>query len=251
MPLIKRSQWRAFMNTGTSASPVFNLMGEGFTQLDESKNPVEYSRKYIHEDSERTDVVGYAPSLDYSVDTHSGEPAIEKIVDVHENEYTGNDAQVEIVSVNMFEAGASSGSYVAYKRTYAIIPGSKNGDNALVYSGTFKACGDKVKGEFNPSTGVFTPASGTLASLAIEVIAGTSSTKTKVSDVVGEGSNSLKYKVGTTLTKPNYNDADTGYSALTLNTDIDCTANSKIIVVAVSGGHIVGASPITKVVVGS
>lgn len=251
MALIKRSQWRAFMNTATPNSPQFALMGEGFTQLDESKNPVEYSRKYIHEDTERTDVVGYAPSLDYSVDTHSGEAPIEKIIEVHENEYTGNEAQVEIVSVNLFEAAAAAGSFVAYKRTYAIIPNNKNGDNALVYTGTFKACGDKVKGSFNPQTGVFTPDTGSLASLAIEIAAGSSTTATKVTDVIGEGSNTLKYKVGNTLTKPNYGDSDTGYTALTIGSDITCAATNKIIVVAVSGGTIVGASPITKVIVGS
>lgn len=55
--LAMRNQWAAYMDTakttsGSAHTPSFNLMGEGFTDLSESKNPTEYSRKYIHEQSE-------------------------------------------------------------------------------------------------------------------------------------------------------------------------------------------------------
>ena len=154
--LVKRSQWRAYINTGSDSTETLSLMGEGFTQIDESKNPVEYSRKYVHEDSERTDVVGYAPSLAYAIDAHSGDPAIKKLIDIHESEAIGTDAQVDIVSVNMFEAGETDGTYKAFKRKYAVIPDSKSGDNALTYSGNFKACGEKVPGTFTPASKTFT-----------------------------------------------------------------------------------------------
>ena len=155
--LIKRSKWRSFMDVGEAAAPSLTLMGEGFTQLEESKNPVEYNRKYVHEDSERTDVIGFAPSVAYAVDAHSDNPAIQKIIDAHEKELTGDEAHVPIVSVNLFETGVTEGSCVAYKRTYAIIPDSKAGDNALTYSGTFKCVSEKIKGEFAIATSIFTP----------------------------------------------------------------------------------------------
>ena len=71
--LAMRNQWAAYMDTavttsGSTHTPSFNLMGEGFTDLSESKNPTEYSRKYIHEQSERTDVTGFAPAMAYSMD---------------------------------------------------------------------------------------------------------------------------------------------------------------------------------------
>jgi len=155
--LIKRSKWRSFMDVGEAAVPALALMGEGFTQLEESKNPVEYSRKYVHEDSERTDVVGFAPSVAYAVDAHTDNPVIKKIIDAHEQELTGEDAHVDIVSVNLFEEGVPIGSFVAYKRTYAIIPDSKAGDTALTYSGTFKCVSEKAKGVFTLETSVFAP----------------------------------------------------------------------------------------------
>ncbi|MDE6502057.1 MAG: hypothetical protein K2L10_08240 [Ruminococcus sp.] len=41
---------------------------EGFTDLGYSQNPKEYSRQYVDEEFERTDIVGYAPSISYSFD---------------------------------------------------------------------------------------------------------------------------------------------------------------------------------------
>ena len=41
----------------------------GFTEGSISKNPKEYSRQYIDEDGEQTDVVGYSPSMSYAFDS--------------------------------------------------------------------------------------------------------------------------------------------------------------------------------------
>lgn len=128
MALINRYQWRAYMNTGTVNAANWKLMGTGFTQLSESKNPKEYSRQYVHEKTERTDVVGYAPSLAYSVDVYDDDPVIAKIVEVTDKELIGTDAQVEIVAVNTWDAIES------YVKTTdeSIVPGktyyTKNGD---------------------------------------------------------------------------------------------------------------------------
>lgn len=145
--LITRDQWRAFMNTGTSEAPTFKLIGEGFTSFSESKNPKEYSRQYVHEKSERSDVVGFAPSIAYSADMHSGDPCVERVAKAHDEEQIGNDAHVDIVAVNMWEKGSTDSTYVAYKRTYSIIPDTKgDGTEALIYSGNLKAVGEATKG---------------------------------------------------------------------------------------------------------
>lgn len=90
----------------------------------------------------------------------------------------------------------------------------------------------------------------TLGYLDVTVGAGADSTKTKVTDVTGEGTGVLKYKVGASIAKPNYNDADTGYTALSLNTDITCTSTDKIVVVESVDGKIVKSSDVKNVVVG-
>lgn len=90
----------------------------------------------------------------------------------------------------------------------------------------------------------------TLGYLDATIGAGSSATQTKVTDVTGEGTGALKYKVGASIAKPNYNDADTGYTALSLNTDITCTSTDKIVVVESVDGKIVKSSDVKNVVVG-
>ncbi|MDE5582805.1 MAG: hypothetical protein K2J08_03775 [Ruminococcus sp.] len=112
---------------------------EGFTDLSYSQNPKEYSRQYVDEDFERTDIVGYAPSISYSFDRYTGNEVLEDIVKITENEYIGDLMKRTIVTVDL-----SSGSMVstAKMRDYAVIPDT-NGDttDCLTYSGNFKAKG--------------------------------------------------------------------------------------------------------------
>ena len=152
--LVLRNKFASYMNTGTSGSPTWSLMGEGFTSLKEGKNPNEYSRHYVHEVTERTDVVGYATQIDYTTDTYTENAVITKIAKVSDEELTGTDAQVEILNVNLFKdsGSGSTHAYEAFKRTYAIIPDAKgDGTDALIYSGSLKAVSDIVKGTFDGS----------------------------------------------------------------------------------------------------
>lgn len=156
--LVSRSELLSFMNTSEdAASETYNLIGEGFTSMSESKNAKEYSRQYIHEQTERTDVVGYAPSVSYSVDVYTNNPVIDRIRKITDKELIGTDAQVDIVSVETFGA-ADKKACNAYKRKYAVIPDGKgDGTDALVYTGTFKAVGDIIPGTFDLEAKTFTP----------------------------------------------------------------------------------------------
>ena len=153
--LILRAQKRAYANTGTAVSPVYNLIGEGFTDLSQSKNAKEYSRKYVHEKSERSDVVGYAPSISYSFDMYSGDPVCEKIAKISDEEKIGEDAHIDIVVAHLWDE--SDGKCRAFKRTYAVIPDSDgSGTEALIYTGTLKAVGEITKGWFDEQEKTFT-----------------------------------------------------------------------------------------------
>ena len=62
--LIQRADRVAFMDTDTTGStPAFTRM-TGFTTMTGSKEPKEYSRQYVDESTERSDVVGYAPGVE-------------------------------------------------------------------------------------------------------------------------------------------------------------------------------------------
>ena len=158
MSLVMRHQWASYMNTGTGETEAYNLIGEGFTSFPESKNPKEYTRKYINSKTEKSDVIGYSPSIAYSCDVLTDDPVVSKIVEITDKEFVGDATHVDVVSVNLWEqSGSTTGTYVAYKRTYAIIPDGKgDGTDALIYTGTMKAVGEMTPGTFVLTSKTFT-----------------------------------------------------------------------------------------------
>ena len=143
--LIKRSDKVAFLGCIDNGTETFNRM-RGFTSLSGSKNPMEYSRQYVDEEFETTDVVGFSPSFDFGFDQYTEDPAHEEMVEILDGEYTGTDARRNIVTVD-FSQPVSGGGYKATKREYAII-GDSEGDSmdAYTYSGTFRSTGKKING---------------------------------------------------------------------------------------------------------
>lgn len=153
--LITRDQMFSLMECADGEA---HLIGEGFTDLSESKGAKEYTRKYVSYKTEVTDVIGFAPSISYSCDVISGDPVVKEIIDITDNEKTGADAHRNIITVNGWEEQTEPGKYKAYRRKYAVIPDSKgSGTEALIYTGTFKARGDLEPGVFDTATKTFTP----------------------------------------------------------------------------------------------
>lgn len=140
--IVGRHKRVAFMDTDTTGTtPKYERM-TNFTSMTNGKNPKEYSRQYVDKETEDTDVVGYAPSTDYSFDRYTNTPVHEKIAKIHDGELTGSDALVDILTVDLFDGDETTG-YVARKRTYAVIPDTDgDGTDALVYSGSFKSKSD-------------------------------------------------------------------------------------------------------------
>ena len=143
--LIKRSDKVSFLGCISEGTEKFNRM-RGFTTLSGAKNPTEYSRRYVDEEFETTDVTGYSPSLDFGFDQYSGDPVHDEMVKILDGEVLGTEARRNIVTVD-FSQEAGEGSYKAVKREYAII-GDAEGDSmdAYTYSGTFRSTGKRIVG---------------------------------------------------------------------------------------------------------
>lgn len=139
--IVKRSDKVAFMNTGTSELPTYERMRK-FTEISTSKNPTEYSRQYVDEDGETTDVTGYAEEKSYAFDQYTNNPVHEKIAKITDDELTGDDAVVEILVVDKSKPVTEKDGFEARKRTFAVVPDS-DGDStdAYTYSGSLKAKG--------------------------------------------------------------------------------------------------------------
>lgn len=121
---------------------------KGFTSLSINKNAGEYTRQYVDEDFETTDVVRISTSMDFNFDYMPSNPVHEKLVEIIDGEKIGDDAIVSILIVDFSQAGATEDSYVAVKRDFAVIPGTE-GDSldAYTYSGTFRVKGPRIEGE--------------------------------------------------------------------------------------------------------
>lgn len=143
LKLKKRSEKLAFLEVklGDKATGYCRL--EGFTTQTFNANAKEFTRQYVDEDTERTDVTGYSESVNYNFDQYIGQPALSEIVKITENELTGTDAVRNILLVDM-TSNTSGGQYEATLRAYAIVP-SSNGDttDCMTYSGDFKSRGAK------------------------------------------------------------------------------------------------------------
>lgn len=143
--LIKRSDKKMFYGIpGVSGNAAYTRM-HYFTELSTSKNPVEYSRQYVDEAMERTDVTGYSPSISFNFDDYAGDAVLEDIVTIINEEKLGTDAQRDIILVDFSKE--VDGGFKAVKRTFAVIADSEgDGTEAYTYSGNFKVSGAPVTG---------------------------------------------------------------------------------------------------------
>ena len=157
--LIKRSDKVSFLGCMDGSTETFNRM-RGFTALSGSKNSLEYTRHYVDEEFETTDVVGFSPSYAFAFDQYTDDEVHSEMVEILDGEYTGTEARRNIVVVDFSQP--TTGGYKATKREYAII-GDAEGDStdAYTYSGTFKATGKRITGvasvTSNGSVATFTP----------------------------------------------------------------------------------------------
>lgn len=142
--LVTRNKKVAFMNVSTTGVANFLRMTK-FTEISKSKNPTEYSRTYVDEDGEVTDVTGYSEEISYAFDLHTGNLVHQKIVDITDNEKVGDDALVQILQVD-FTKEVGSG-YEARLRTYSVVPDTEgDSTDAYTYSGSFKKNGNMTIG---------------------------------------------------------------------------------------------------------
>lgn len=145
--LVKRSDKVSFFGNTNGGSEVFNRM-RGFTTMSGSKNPSEYSRKYVDEEFETTDVTGYSPSIEFGFDQYKGDLVHDEMVEILDGEATGTEARRNIVTVDFSQpVSGQEGAYKATKREYSII-GDADGDgtDAYTYSGTFRSTGARITG---------------------------------------------------------------------------------------------------------
>lgn len=138
------------------------LMGTGFTTLDENPNAQTDSETYINETTASTAVTGYETEFPYESRLIPSQKAIYKLWKMGRDHATGDDAQLTYIRVDLFNPvgtpSESTAEYTARKFTVANEVGDTSGAGGekISVSGTLHAVGDFVHGKFDTVKKTFT-----------------------------------------------------------------------------------------------
>jgi hypothetical protein len=155
---VKRSAFKTFMNTGTTETPVWSLLGDGVTSGAINYNPQTLEETYIHQDNGSTEVESYKPTLPIEATAKAGDPVFDFVDALRQSRAVLDAARAEIVNVWLYET-PTAGEYPAEKQTVSIQIddfGGDGGSNAKI-NYTINFIGDPTLGTFNPTTSTFTP----------------------------------------------------------------------------------------------
>ena len=88
--LVMRADRKMFMGVGSNSQTIYRM--RGFSSLSESKNPTEYTRKYVDELFETTDITGVSASYDFTFDMMTPNPVLDDLSNIIDDELIGTDA---------------------------------------------------------------------------------------------------------------------------------------------------------------
>lgn len=158
---VMRDKIADYLNTGTTATPVWAVMGVGFNTLDENPNAQMDSKTYINQKSQTSHVKSYQTQFPFDTDLIVDETAVMKLYEIGRNLKTGADAETEYVRVDLFDPVTGEGITNTYKaRKFAVAVGVTGitgaGGETVHVAGTLYSVGDFVEGTFNTQTKTFT-----------------------------------------------------------------------------------------------
>lgn len=157
---ILRNQIADYLNcTDDGETDDWQLMGIGFTSLNENPNAQEHQTTYISQTTSASAVNGYQTEFAYAYDMIKSEKAVMALYAVGRDHLTGKDAMFEYIRTELFKpVDGAENTFEARKFIVsALVAGTEGeGGNVITGSGTLKAVGDPVKGKFNTQTLTFT-----------------------------------------------------------------------------------------------
>jgi len=114
----KSSLMAYFINTGTSATPVWAPLGKGVTKLDMAYNPQVTTETYVNEDNATTSVDSYQVSagLDVTLWDSTSAPAHAYLEELRVSRAVGADAETDILEVDL----STTSPYTA-QRSSAVV----------------------------------------------------------------------------------------------------------------------------------
>ena len=152
MAIRKRKVQANYLKVGET----FELLGTGFTELNESPSAQTTSKRYINQSSASQSVTGYEWTTSFNTDQIVSDKAIEHIREIGEMQKTGAETETEYIIVDLDKEAQTSG-FRARKINIAIAVDSfDDNDGELGISGSFLGLSDPIEGTFDTSTKSFT-----------------------------------------------------------------------------------------------
>ncbi len=147
-----------YMEVGES----YELMGTGFTSLNESPSAQTDSETYINEVTTSTDITKYETEFSYESRLIPSQKAIYKLYKQGRDHATGEDAKAKYVRVDLFNPigtpSEDAAEYTARLFTVSNEVSDIEGDGGekISVSGTLHCVGDPIQGKFDTVTKTFT-----------------------------------------------------------------------------------------------
>ena len=127
----------------------YELLGTGFTELNESPSAQTTSKRYINQASASQSITGYEWTTSFSTDLIKSEKAIEHIRKIGELQKVGADTEANYVIVDLDELKEGT-SYRARQIKVAIAVDSfEDNDGDMSITGSLLGVSDIVEGKFD------------------------------------------------------------------------------------------------------
>lgn len=156
----KRRNIANYLNTASDETAVYNLMGVGFTELNEQPSAQTTSKRYINMASASQSVTGYEPTWAFTADQIRSETALNFICEIGELRKTGADAETDMVIVDLDKpVEEQENTFFARRQKVAVaVSAFGDEDGEMTCEGDLLGIGDVEIGSFNTQTKTFTDA---------------------------------------------------------------------------------------------
>lgn len=134
----------------------FELLGTGFTELNESPSAQTSSKRYINQASASQSVTGYEWASEFTADQIVSEKAIEFIRNIGEMQLTGADTETDYLIVDLDKPAQTAGFRARKIKVATAVDSFEDNDGELGVTGSFLGISDPIEGTFDTSTKEFT-----------------------------------------------------------------------------------------------
>ena len=140
----------------------YELMGTGFTAIDENPGAKSSKETYVNEVTSSSDITGYETAFDYTSRLIPSQAAILALWKDGRDHKVGAEAHHTYVRVDLWnpigEPSAQSAEFAARQFTVSneVSKFARNGGEKIEVTGTLNAVGDPVLGKFDTVSKTFT-----------------------------------------------------------------------------------------------